>query len=309
MTVRELERPPSLPRLYGKAAITARGRRGNVLPDSSYELRDVALDRDHLGRYALVCGFRQSDALPATYPHVLAFPAAVMLMVEPEFPFALPGLVHVNNRIEQKRILTADERLTLRVRAENLRDHPRGRQFDMITEVTVAGEPVWTESSTYLRRQHQSQTKSQSPQSPSPSSPSNSGDSSPSPARGGGQGGGLRPTALWRIPRAIGRRYAAVSGDVNPIHLNPLVARLFGFRRAIAHGMWVKARCLAALEGRLPDALTAEVEFKSPLLLPSTVAFSSSLQEGAWLIGVSEARSGRPHLAGRISGVNDGSAP
>jgi acyl dehydratase len=303
MTVRELEQAPSLPRLYGKAAITARGRQGNVLPDSGYELRDVAIDRDHLGRYALVCGFRQSDALPATYPHILAFPAAVMLMVEPEFPFALPGLVRVNNRIEQKRILTADERLTLRVHAENLRDHPRGRQFDMITEATVAGEPVWTESSTYLRRQRQSQTKAQSPQSPSPlppSPPSHSGDSSPSPARGGGQSGGVRPTALWRIPRDIGRRYAAVSGDVNPIHLNPFVARLFGFRRAIAHGMWVKARCLAALEGRLPDALTAEVEFKSPLLIPSTVAFSSSFHEGACLIDVSEARSGRPHLVGRV---------
>jgi acyl dehydratase len=288
MTVRELERPPSLPGLYGKAAITARGRRGNVLPDSSYQLRDVVIDRDHLGRYALVCGFRQSDALPATYPHILAFPAAVTLMVDPEFPFALPGLVHVNNRIEQKRTLTADERLTLRVHAENLRDHPRGRQFDMITEATVASEPVWTESSTYLRRSS-TPTKSSSRQS------------DPSPARGGGQGGGLKPTALWRIPRDIGRRYAAVSGDVNPIHLNPLVARLFGFRRAIAHGMWVKARCLAALEGRLPDALRAEVEFKSPLLLPSTVAFSSSLQEEAWLIGVNEARSARPHLTGRIS--------
>jgi acyl dehydratase len=311
MSVRELERAPNLPRLYGKAAITARGRRGNVLPDSSYELRDVAIERDHLGRYALVCGFRQSDALPATYPHILAFPAAVMLMVEPEFPFALPGLVHISNRIEQKRMFTASERLTLRVHAENLRDHPRGRQFDMITEVTVAGEPVWTESSTYLKR---SSKPTQSSSRQSDSSPTGRGgqdgapDNSPSPLVEEGWGGGLRPTAIWRIPRDIGRRYAAVSGDVNPIHLNPFVARLFGFRRAIAHGMWVKARCLAALEGRLPDALTAEVEFKSPLLLPSTVAFSSSLREGAWVIEVSEARSGRPHLAGRISGVNEGSA-
>jgi acyl dehydratase len=301
MTVRQLERPPSLPRLYGKAALTARGRRGDMLPHSSYELGDVAIDRDHVGRYAQVCGFRLSDALPPTYPHILAFPAAMMLMVDREFPFALPGLVHVNNRIEQKRILTADERLTLRVHAENLRDHPRGRQFDMITEATVAGESVWTESSTYLRRQHQTETKSPSPQFPSQPSPSS--QSSPSPLAGEGRGGGFGANAIWRIPRNIGRRYAAVSGDINPIHLNPLVARLFGFRRAIAHGMWLKARCLAAFEGRLPDALMTEVEFKSPLLLPSIVAFSSSLHEGAWRIGVSETRSGRRHLTGRISGV------
>ena len=98
----------------------------------------------------------------------------------------------------------------------------------------------------------------------------------------------------------MGRRYAAVSGDVNPIHLNPLAARLFGFRRAIAHGMWLKARCLAAFEGRLPDALTAEVEFKSPLLLPSTVDFTSHPQDGDWTFAVAEARSGRPHLNGSI---------
>ncbi|TMF44955.1 MAG: hypothetical protein E6I24_10230, partial [Chloroflexi bacterium] len=112
------------------------------------------------------------------------------------------------------------------------------------------------------------------------------------------------PTAIWRVPRNIGRRYAAVSGDVNPIHLNPLAARLFGFRRAIAHGMWLKARCLAALEGRLPDALTATVEFKSPLLLPSTVAFSARVAEHGWTIAVSHAATGRPHLTGSAAGLS-----
>ena len=36
--------------------------------------------------------------------------------------------------------------------------------------------------------------------------------------------------------------------------------------------MWSKARCLAALENRLPDAYTVEVAFKLPVPLPSTVA-------------------------------------
>src|SRR5207253_10898170 len=117
-------------------------------------------------------------------------------------------------------------------------------------------------------------------------STSNAG--SPSPLVGEGRGGGLPPTAIWRVPASTGRRYAAVSGDVNPIHLNPLAARLFGFRRAIAHGMWLKARCVAALEGRLPDALTAIVEFKSPLLLPSTVGFASQSQGAGWMFRVAE---------------------
>src|SRR5438045_7906814 len=209
-------------------------------------------------------------------------------MVDPSFLFPLPGLVHIANRITQQRPLRADERLTLRVRATDLRAHPRGRQFDMTIDATVAGESVWTEASTYLRRERTAHP---------PPRPSTS--SSPSPS-GGAQGGGPDPTAIWRVPRNIGRRYAAVSGDGNPIHLNPLAARLFGFRRAIAHGMWLKARCLAALEGRLPHVLTAEVEFKSPVLLPSTVGFSSQLKGSSWAIAVFQRTIGRPHMDGSI---------
>jgi acyl dehydratase len=262
-------------------------------------LPEATIDRDHLASYADVCGFRKSDIMPATYPHVLAFPLAVSLMVDPSFPFALPGLVHVANRITQKRALRVDERLTLRVCASGLRDHPRGRQFDMLSEASVNDEPVWTESSTYLHR------------SPLPNPPPQAGEGE---SRRAGEGESARAeegespraregpptTAIWHIPGNIGRRYAAVSGDVNPIHLNPLAARLFGFRRAIAHGMWLKARCLAAFEGRLPDALTVQVEFKSPLLLPSTIGFASHPQDHGWMFTVAEARSGRPHLSGSI---------
>ena len=63
-------------------------------------------------------------------------------------------------------------------------------------------------------------------------------------------------TVEWRLPGDLGRRYAAVSGDRNPIHLYPLTAKALGFPRQIAHGMWSLARCVAALENRLPDAVT-----------------------------------------------------
>src|SRR5439155_11259906 len=152
MTLTRLEQRPGLTRLYAKAVTSARGRHGDRLPDLAIELPEATIDHDNLASYADVCGCRHSDILPATYPHVLAFPLAVSIMVDPAFPFALPGLVHVANRITQKRALRADERLTLRVSAADLRDHPRGRQFDMLTEASVNDDPVWTESSTYLRR-------------------------------------------------------------------------------------------------------------------------------------------------------------
>jgi acyl dehydratase len=101
---------------------------------------------------------------------------------------------------------------------------------------------------------------------------------------------------VWEVGRDAGRRYAAVSGDRNPIHLSRLAARAFGFPRAIAHGMWAKARCLAAFEGRLPAAYTVEVAFRAPILLPARVGFTVTGQDFA----LHDARGGRPHLTGTI---------
>src|SRR6201999_1387604 len=86
--------------------------------------------------------------------------------------------------------------------------------------------------------------------------------------RGGGGNGAKPPgddlpkaedlpaTATRTLAGDLGRRYGSVSGDLNPIHVHSLTARLFGFKSAIAHGMWTKARCLGALQASLPDAFT-----------------------------------------------------
>jgi hypothetical protein len=243
-------------------------RRPSELPDRELE-RSVEVDRAHLAAYDRVCGFRLRDTLPATYPHVLAFPLAMELLTGP-FPLSPLGLVHVANRIELLRAVRAGERLDLRVRAADLRPHARGTQFDMLAEAAVDGEPVWRGRSTYLRRE-------------------------------GKRGGGRReaeppePSAAWRVPGDIGRRYARVSGDSNPIHLHPAAARALGQPGTIAHGMWTKARCLAALEGELPEAYVVEVRFKLPLRIPGTAAFSFDGREFEVWAG------DEPHLAGVVT--------
>ncbi len=91
-----------------------------------------------------------------------------------------------------------------------------------------------------------------------------------------------------------------MSGDLNPIHIHPLSARLFGFPSAIAHGMWTKARCLAALEARLPDAFTVEVAFKRPILLPGKVEFCEAEAPNGIDFGVRDPRKDKSHLDGRV---------
>jgi acyl dehydratase len=102
------------------------------------------------------------------------------------------------------------------------------------------------------------------------------------------------------VPGDIGRKYAAVSGDRNPIHLHTLTAKAFGFPRAIAHGMWLNARTVAAFEGRLPGAFTVDVSFKTPVLLPSTVELAATRLDEHWRFDLRDARSGKPHVVGEI---------
>ena len=92
-----------------------------------------------------------------------------------------------------------------------------------------------------------------------------------------------------------------MSGDFNPIHMHPLSARLFGFPSAIAHGMWTKARSLAALGPQLPGAFTVEVAFRRPLLLPATVTFGEAREPGRIRFGVRDIERGRSHLDGLLT--------
>ncbi len=274
----ELPGAPSTGAIYRRAALGLLGRRSATgLPDKELVLRGVAVDRGHLGAYDRVCGYRLTDRLPATYPHVLAFPLAMTLMAGEDFPFPVVGVVHVANRIEVLRPIGADERLDLTVRAADLRPHERGRQFDLLATASTGDEVVWRGISTYLRKEAGpgGERKPREAQEP--------------PA----------PTAVWHVGRDIGHRYAEVSGDRNPIHTSRLGARAFGFSRPIAHGMWSKARCLAQLAGRLPDAYTVEVAFKLPIALPATVAFTGTPTDGGWSMELRDRRSGRPHLTGR----------
>ncbi|WP_254909747.1 MaoC/PaaZ C-terminal domain-containing protein, partial [Micromonospora sp. NBS 11-29] len=238
----------------------------------------VMVESGHLAGYDRVCGFRLADRVPGTYLHVLGFPLSLRLMTFAGFPIPLIGLVHVANRITVRRPVRVGESVDFRTYAENLRPHERGRQLDVVLVASVGGEEVWRGVSTYLGKER---------------------------ASGGGPRRGDRPappaaSARWRVTPRVGTDYARVSGDRNPIHTSKLGARLLGFPRPIAHGMWSKARCLAALESRLPEAYTVDVAFKLPVPLPSTVAFSAGATGEGWDFGLHGARDGRPHLVGTV---------
>ncbi|MFB7049515.1 MaoC/PaaZ C-terminal domain-containing protein [Streptomyces microflavus] len=263
------------------------GRPGATLPTDRLTLPAAPAAPGPLAAYRDICGFPapESEPLPLTYPHVLAFPLAMRLMTARRFPLPVVGLVHTWIEIVARRPVQSDEPLELTVYAEELTPHRRGTEVTMVTEARSAGALVWESRSGYLSRHATNATGS-----------TREADGSPT----------LPAVAEWRLPGDLGRRYGAVSGDRNPIHLHPITARLFGFPRAIAHGMWTVARCLAEADGRPGEIRSVRADFRVPVLLPATVTYAADPAGSAFALR-SESSSGsgtgtgRVHLTGAVT--------
>ncbi len=290
-TTRELLAPPRMLGLSLRAALAlAPGASalpfvaggGSAIPELALTLPAARLDAGRLADYTRLCGFELRETLPATAPHLLAFPLHMALMTDGSFPIGAVGLVHLENRIVVRRAIGREEELALRVHATALAPHPKGRTFTIVTVASVGDERVWEEYSTMLRR--------------------GGGANGASERSEPGAGPEPQPVEEWQLPEDLGRRYGSVSGDRNPIHMHALSAKLFGFSRAIAHGMWTKARCLAALEPSLPETYAVAVSFRRPILLPGRVRFASAEEQHQTAFAVRAAKDETTiHLEGTVT--------
>ncbi|MFD8737663.1 MaoC/PaaZ C-terminal domain-containing protein [Streptomyces sp. NPDC059618] len=295
---RTLASPPSLVPLLARGTLLSpfkRPRPDAPVPATRLLLPGVRIDLARLAAYERVCGFPTgADSLPVTYPQVLAFPLAMRIMAGRAFPLPLPGLVHTSVEITRYQECGATAEYELGVLVERLAPHRRGTEATVLTEARAGGRLVWESRSTYLARHRprnadRDHGATDGTPGPPPDAPGHLPDA---PAHPAARPGPLPALAEWRLAPDVGRRYGAVSGDRNPIHLHPLAARPFGFPGAIAHGMWTVARALA--EYGPPQAVRIRAEFRAPVPLPGTVAYAA---RGPFF----ELRSGgRVHLAGEV---------
>ncbi|NKS53530.1 dehydratase [Rhodococcus hoagii] len=283
-TLVQLREQPGTLDNYARAAFGAlpfvkpSGRRS--LPTETLALSGLRVDPDNLAAYAKVCGLRFGDTLPITYPFTLVFPTVMRLLTAREFPFPAIGSVHTDNVIEQLRPISVSEPLDLKVRAENLRPHTKGTQVDLVSEISVGRELVWRQVSTFLKMHPTGAPKEAKAEHKDEVPP--------------------RPTRTLRVDQKIISRYAAVSGDRNPIHVTSLGAKAFGFPSTIAHGMWSAAAALQPLEGRVADAVTYTVRFGKPIVLPATVNLYADRTAEGWDLSLKNPKKGYPHLSATL---------
>jgi acyl dehydratase len=286
----EMAQPPGT--LAGLAAVLrASGKRPgavDALTPVCLVRPAVTLDAPAMAAYAQVCGYKPEHGVPLLYPQMLTFPLAMAYFASAYCPWPALGTVHLANRVQQHAPLHAGDVLRVEMQVGALQAHEKGQVFNLEFQIWRAHEKVWEATQTLLRV-------------------------------GIGQPSGLPyastlhetpPLSLqtsFMADAGIGRRYGRISGDMNPIHLSALSAKLFGFRRAIAHGMWTQARALAAVLPRQPLAqAVVQAEFKTPLYLParatlwSTQAIAGPLPHNA-LFEVRNARGDKPHLRASLS--------
>ncbi len=255
--------------------------RGDTLPNRTLSVDELAIDRSNVAAYCALTGLRYGDTVPLTYPFALTFPTVMGLITGFDFPFSAMGAVHVENRITQHRPIAVTDTVSARVHAKNLREHRKGLLVDVLTDVSVGNETAWHQVTTFLHQQRTSLSGEPKPEPPkTPKLPP--------------------PNAILRITPGQIRRYAAVSGDHNPIHTNALGAKLFGFPTVIAHGMFSAAAILANIEGQLPGAVSYAVKFGKPVVLPASAGVYVDRVADGWDLALRNIAKGYPHLTGSV---------
>lgn len=250
------------------------------IPDRAAMVLVQPIQLGRLAAYNRLCGFDLGNSVPATWLHVLTFPLQTFLMSRSDFPFSLPGTVHLANEMTQYRRVSTSEQLQLTVRPRNVLPHRKGVAFEFVGEAEADGELVWSGVTTYLA------TNKTLPGEPVRFARPDATE--------------VEPSQQWQLPADLGRRYAAVSGDSNPIHTNLVSARIFGFPRPIIHGMWTHARALAALGPRVAESFTVNVSFTKPILLPSAVRFAAQPDADGWRFTVWNEQADSAHLLGEL---------
>lgn len=252
-----------------------------VLPQVEYVVDSFKVDQKHLKAYNEVCGFKNNGYIPAIYLTVLSQSLQMHMMTSEAFPFPILGLVHIRNQVKQYRKVGVNETLTLSCKFGELQPHDKGVQFDFITTVKVGNEVVVEALTTYLSRQ---KTDAKAAAKPAESKAPD-----------------YKLNTEWKISENTGRRYAMTSGDFNLIHIHAVTAKAFGFKQAIAHGMWSKAKALANLS--LPDAYEADVWFKLPMYLPSKVEFLTAQAANDTDFLIRNSKNQKPHVTGHVKAI------
>lgn len=226
----------------------------------------VKPDGQKIRRYKQVCGFSSAvgandpdpdTCIPASYLQTLFIGLLGKFITTPHFPINPMGLIQVGQSFEQTRAVKTDEILDLSCRLQGMTKTEKGIQTQFYLGVSSGKKVVWQGISTFFTRSKNKQKNNAVEKKPL--------ENKEEPF--------LEINERIFVPGDTGRKYAGVSGDYNPHHLYGITAKMIGFKRPIAHGMWSLARVMASMEKNFGShyPLKANAAFKLPIFMPATI--------------------------------------
>ena len=199
------------------------------------------------------CSYFDTLVPPISYWYLPIQKIHIYHMLKKNFPFKLPGIVHVDNSIERLAEIDVNKALSYHTQLNIEKRERSGYLLNCQVDIYQEDERKLICHSSYLKRIKHSGKRSKK----------------------------IEPDLIshhykdeWHFPKNLGRQYAAVSGDYNPIHIYPLLAKLFGFKTTIAHGWLTASRCLSCIENQLTENInTFYIDFKKPVYLNTKPVF------------------------------------
>lgn len=292
-TVVEIKKHPSMGFIFLKALLISPFRSKTIKDDAIVNKTRIILnnyipDKKLIADYRTVCGFSKDtpDIIPISYLQTLFIGLLGKFITASFFPINPLGLIQTFQSFEQKRAVTTDEILDLSCTLESIKKTKEGIETGFTLEITSKNKIVWQGISTFFTRTTIKKKKR-----------SKKTDDII-----------LTQKETFSVPSGTGRKYAAVSGDYNPHHLYTLLAKLFGFKKTIAHGMWSLARVTASLdkEFSIHDAAHIEASFKLPIFMPATIVLGYECQNNSKknpvniIFELRDKQKGLPHLKGKL---------
>lgn len=237
----------------------------NGMPEINASWYGARADQGALKDYCATLDIEFGETLPVLYPHVMAGGMHMQMLTHKIFPFGLLGAVHLKNTITQHKAIAIAEKMDIHAQMGGFRLTAKGVEFDFSTQVKVADEVVWEELSIYFMA-----GKFGGKENPSTETSFELASLDQ-----------MSDVASWAVPKNRGKKYASISGDYNPIHTSKYLAKLFGFKRDIAHGFGILAQAVNQSELASKTNISAgkcqvDVIFKGPLYLESDASLKQA---------------------------------
>lgn len=292
-TMLEYAKIPGILPIYAKVLFSRKKgfKPGDQFPKITASVKNISINPKKLKAYREICGLEDDGNLPVLYPHVFTAPLHMAILGHQDFPIPLVGMLHFRNHSIQHRPIKSDEILNVEVSLAEHRIVKQGFEFDYLIRIESKGELVWNSITTYLKQGKFGTEYDVSPRSDL-IEPMTDGEK----------------IFDSQIPKKIGKKYAKICSDYNPIHISKFAAKLFGFKRDIAHAMWATSLSIGKLNlNTSTGPIRIDLGFKGPLFIERKCTVKRSEKKNVTRFDFFIEGNEKPCITGRVSYVKKGS--